>query len=76
MEYEDDYSVTEEQKNACAVTCMRCMLEDYSRLMNHSFEEELKNFLASDTYDALFDFSTGLWREGPRYIMDWYLTNH
>jgi hypothetical protein len=56
------------QKELCAVAVMRSMLEDYSVDMGIAFKEALFRFASSDTYNMLFDFSTGLWREGPDYL--------
>ncbi len=44
------------------------MLEDYSKSKNIPFKEALLEFSLSKTYKMLFDFTTGLWKEGPNYI--------
>ena len=39
-------------------------------------QDELLNFAGSEVYNMLFDFSTGLWREGPDYLRGLYLENN
>lgn len=60
----------DQQKELCAITVMRAMLEDYCAEKNVSFEEAILEFAASKAYFMLFDFTTGLWREGPDYLRD------
>lgn len=59
-----------EQKELCAITVMRSMLEDYCIEQNISFDEAFFQFIPSRAYKMLFDFSTGLWMEGPDYLRD------
>lgn len=67
-----DEQVNDQQKELCAVSVMRSMLEDYSAMNHINFEEALLLFGQSKTYQALYDFSTGMWREGPDYLRDWF----
>ena len=67
MEMQDNM-VTAEQKEFCALTTMRTMLERYSLKKHISFEDALLAFSKSCAYDALFDFETGIWKEGPDYL--------
>lgn len=64
--------LTNEQKEACAIAGMRSMLEDYSAEQGIPFEEAFSQFAISPIYNALFDYSTGLWREGPDYLREIY----
>lgn len=57
-----------QQMELCAVSVMRTMLEDYSIENGIAFEEAFLRFVESSTYQMLFDYSTGLWREGPDYL--------
>ena len=66
----DNQKVTMEQKDHCAVSTMRRMLEKYSQEKGTSFQESLVEFANSNVYEALFDFETGLWMEGPDYLRD------
>ncbi len=64
--------VTEEQKEATAITVMRCMLIAYAEEKNIPFEEAMLEFSHSKTYGALFDFETDIWKEGPDYLRALY----
>ena len=64
----DAYEVTDQQREACAVCVMRAMLEDYTKATGSGFEDAFYRFVTSRAYDMLFDYSTGLWREGPDYL--------
>ncbi len=60
--------VNNQQREACAVSIMRAMLEDYSDDTGESFTDAFFRFAISPTYRELFDYSTGLWKEGPDYL--------
>jgi hypothetical protein len=47
---------------------MRSMLEDYSVDNGLSFDDAFFHFASSTAYKMLFDYSTGLWMEGPDYL--------
>ena len=63
-----EISVAQERKEATAITVMRCMLSDYAEEKRLPFEQVMLAFSQSKTYEALFDFSTQIWREGPDYL--------
>lgn len=65
-------NLDDQQKELCAVTVMRSMLEDYCNDKNISFDEAFFNFTSSRVYSMLFDYSTGLWKEGPDYLRQTY----
>lgn len=70
--------VSEEQKNFVAASIMRYMLMDYAEEKGISFEDALFLYAESSAYEALFDFKTGIWREGPlrqRFIFEEALQN-
>ena len=48
------------------------MLETYSEKYHISFDDALDGFTKSRTYEALYDFDTKLFREGPDYLLEWY----
>ena len=48
------------------------MLEAYSEKYRISFDDALDGFTKSRTYEALYDFDTKLFREGPDYLLEWY----
>lgn len=58
-----------QQKELCAVIVMRSMLEDYVGETGISFDEGFFQFSSSIAYEMLFDYSTGLWMEGPDYLL-------
>ena len=64
----DPRTLDESQKEACAVSIMRAMLEDESSRSGTPFPVLLGSFASSRTYSALFDFTTRLWAEGPDYL--------
>lgn len=59
----------DKEKEYCAVTTMRRMLEKYSLKNGISFEDALFKFASSYVYKMLFDYETGIWSEGPDYLM-------
>ena len=66
-------SDNEQLKEFGAITLMQLMLEKYAEKYNISFNDALEKFISSRTYDALFDYDgTGLWKEGPLYLLKFY----
>jgi hypothetical protein len=65
-------STTETQMESCAVSTMRRMIEKYSEKTGSSFENVFFQFTQSYVYTALFDYETGIWMEGPDYLMALY----
>ena len=64
--------ITEELKERTAITVMRMMVMSLAEKRGISFEEALFEFVQSDTYEALFDFETAIWKEGPVYLNSLY----
>ena len=63
----------EKLKEFGAVTLMQLMLEKYVEKYKIPMNEALNEFTKSKTYDALFDYDgTGLWKEGPLYLLSFY----
>lgn len=65
-----DNDISNKQKNAAAIMVMQRVLEIYSEKEAISLDEALMRFSNTPIYNALFDFETGLWMEGPDYILD------
>ena len=65
-------TITRENKEASAITTMRCMLLTYSEEKHLPFEDAMLAFTQSKTYDDLFDFDTEIWKEGPTYLRALY----
>ncbi len=49
-------------------------IEDMAMDMNISIEKARHKLLISKTYKDLYNFDTGLWKEGPDYLRDFYKT--
>ena len=62
-------TISDKRKNGCAISLMKRMLIKYSQKHNITFENAMMLFTASSVYDALFDFDTEIWKEGPDYLM-------
>lgn len=60
--------VADSQREECADLVMRAMLEDYCTETGVSFNPVFFEFSSSLAYKELFDYSTGLWMEGPDYL--------
>lgn len=65
-------TIPDKQKNYCAISLMRSMLIKYAQRNNLSFEDAMFGFIKSSTYEALFDYDTAIWKEGPDYLMALY----
>mgnify|MGYP004512827269 FL=1 len=65
-------TVPDNLKEWCACVTMRDMLLKLAEKKQITYEEALLQFTASPTYEALFDFSTAIWKEGPDYLFDMY----
>ena len=60
--------IDDSQREMCAVLVMRTMLTDYCDDTSVSFNDVFFRFVTSPAYKMLFDYSTGLWMEGPDYL--------
>lgn len=67
-----NYNLTDAQKESCAVSTMRDVVGKLSLRDGIPYEEALLSFTSSRVYDALFDYGTGIWREGTDYILNLY----
>ena len=65
-------TMTEKQMESCAVSTMRRMIEKYAEKTGVPFEDAFFRFTKSCIYDALFDYETEIWMEGPDYLMGLY----
>lgn len=65
-------NVSNELKEWCASVTMRDMLFKLAKQENITYEEALLKFTASPIYNALYDFKTDIWKEGPDYLLDLY----
>lgn len=67
-----NYNFTDSQKESCAVSLMRDTVEALASREGLSYEDALLRFTSSKIYGALFDYGTGIWREGPDYLLNLY----
>lgn len=67
-----DGTIPDKRRNACTVALMRRMLIKYAQQYGIPFDEALLQFTASPAYEALFDYDTAIWREGPDYLMQMF----
>lgn len=65
----DNSPITEREKEYCAVTVMRRAVEKYAQTHGKNFDDAMFLFANSPVYEALFDYDTGIWREGPDYLV-------
>lgn len=49
---------------------MQRTLELYCKKNAMTLEKALEDFSMTSVYNALYDFETGLWREGLEYLLD------
>jgi len=48
-------------------------IEDYAQKTNQSVSDVRDEIIESGACDALYDFDTGLWTQGPDYFIDFFL---
>lgn len=64
--------ISDKEKEYCAVSTMRRMIEKYADKNGISFDDAMLLFTNSNAYEALFDYETDIWREGPDYLMGFF----
>ncbi len=72
METNEITEVTDREKELCAVSTLRRAVEIYSDRNNVPYDEAFLDFASSNTYKVIFDFDTGVWKEGPEYFLALY----
>lgn len=65
-------NINDKTKEASALASMQRMLEKYAAKYGTFFDEAMEKYASSESYSALFDYDTGLWREGPDYLLAWF----
>ena len=65
-------NINNKTKEAIALASMQRMLEKYAAKHSVLFDEAMEKYASSESYSALFDYNTGLWREGPDYLLAWF----
>ena len=64
-----DYDI----KGSTAELILTDAIDDYAKATGKSIEDVRSDIIESGAYDALFNFDTGLWKEGPDYFIEFYL---
>lgn len=67
-----NYNFTNSQIESCAVELMRDTIAALALRDGISYEDALLRFTSSRVYGALFDYSTGVWKEGTDYLLNLY----
>lgn len=63
-----------DQKEYCANNLSSICISRLRELFpNIRYSKIVSDFIDSKTYDLLYEFDTGLWAEGPEYILNEYL---
>lgn len=63
------------QKEYCANNLAAMVIEKLRDMYPEvRFSKLVSDFMDSKTYKLLYDFETGMWAEGPDYILEWYLS--
>lgn len=57
---------------ACADMTLANAIEDMAEEENITREEARNRLLESKTYECLYNFDSGMWKEGPDYFRDTY----
>ena len=66
------YNFTDSQKESCAGTAMLEAFISLSAREDIPYEEALLRFTSSRVYNALFDYSTEIWKESSDYLLSLY----
>ena len=61
-----------DKMESCADLVLADAIEDLARESGKPKAEIRKALMTSEAYDGLYDYDTGLWREGPAYFIDFY----
>ena len=61
-----------EQKTFCADLILTDAIMDMAEEEGITLQEARSKFIKSKAYDALYDFETGLWANGPDYFRAFY----
>lgn len=61
-----------ETMSSCADLILADAIEDLAGESGLTKAEVRKDIITSKAYDALYDFDSGLWQQGPAYFIDFY----
>ena len=61
-----------EVMKTCADMIITAAIQDKAKRENRSIDSVRSELICSDAFEALYDFDTGLWQEGPDYFLSYY----
>ena len=61
-----------EVMKTCADMIITAAIQDKAKRENRSIDSVRGELICSDAFEALYDFDTGLWQEGPDYFLSYY----
>ena len=65
-----------EKEAVSADLILTAAIEDYAERTGQKREKIKDQMIECGAYDALYDFDTGLWTQGPDYFMDFFLKKY
>lgn len=65
--------MSNELKTFTAEMILTAAIDDYAAKTKLPISQVRDEIIASGAYDALYDFETGLWTQGPDYFIDFFL---
>jgi hypothetical protein len=68
----EQQSVPDATKKICADILFTYAVQLMAQRQKISFEEARHKLIHSLAYRCMYDYSTGLWQEGPAYFLDFY----
>ena len=67
-----DKDLLSEKMTFCADLILTDAIENFALEENITIEEARNKLLSSKACECLYNFDSGLWKEGPDYFLDFY----
>ena len=64
--------MTSDVMNLCADMVLADAIEDFAEKKQITKQEARERIIRSKAYSSLYDFETGLWKDGPDYFISFY----
>lgn len=64
--------MSNDKKVCTADMILTAAIEDYGKKTNQDIAFVRDQIIESGAYDALYDFDTGLWTQGPDYFVSFF----
>ena len=68
----EQQTVPEATKKICADILFTYSVQLLARRLSISFQEARARLINSRAFSAMYDYTTGLWQEGPVYFLNYY----